>query len=103
MERLTALMGVTMRFLKPTVGFEPTTTGLQNQSSKNTSIEKAKTCVAHETKLTPQLTPEYPKTGELDTKKLPSDLAEIVAVWPELQEHIKAAIKALVQSSMERN
>jgi hypothetical protein len=27
--------------------------------------------------LTPQLTPEYQKTGEIDTKKLPSDLAEI--------------------------
>lgn len=27
-----------------------------------------------------------------------SDLAEIVAVWPELSEHIKSAIKALVQT-----
>ena len=30
--------------------------------------------------------------------ELPSDLAEIVAVWPELPEHIRAAIKALVQT-----
>jgi len=29
-----------------------------------------------------------------------SNLAEIVAVWPELPEHIKAALKALVESYM---
>jgi len=29
---------------------------------------------------------------------MPPDLAEIVPVWPELQEHIRAAIKALVQT-----
>ena len=43
-----------------------------------------------------------PKTtknqAKIDTSELPSDLAEIVAVWPELPEHIKAAIKALVQT-----
>jgi hypothetical protein len=48
--------------------------------------------------LTLQLAPEYQKTDEIDTKKLPSDLAEIVVVWPELPGHIKAAIKALVQT-----
>jgi len=48
--------------------------------------------------LTPQWIPENPKQGEIDTKKLPSDLAEIVAVWSGLPEHIKAAIKALVQT-----
>jgi hypothetical protein len=48
--------------------------------------------------LTPQLTPEYQNQGEIDTKKIPADLAEIVAVWPELPEHIKAAIKALIHT-----
>jgi hypothetical protein len=45
---------------------------------------------------------QKPKTtgnqGEIDTSELPPDLAEIVSVWPELPEHIKAAIKALVQT-----
>jgi len=44
------------------------------------------------------LTPKSQKQGKIDTKKLPTDLAEIVDVWPELPEHIKAAIKARVQT-----
>jgi len=44
------------------------------------------------------LTPKSRKQGEIDTSELPSDLAGIVAVWPELPEHIKAAIKALTQT-----
>jgi hypothetical protein len=48
--------------------------------------------------LTPQLTPKSQKQGQIDTSELPPDLAEIIAVWPELLVHIKAAIKALVQT-----
>jgi len=51
--------------------------------------------------LTPQLTPKTQKQPQNTTKKtqrLPADLAEIVAVWPELPEHIKAAVRALVQT-----
>jgi hypothetical protein len=44
------------------------------------------------------LTPKSQKQGKIDTSELPSDLTEIVAVWPELPEHIKAAIKALIQT-----
>jgi hypothetical protein len=48
--------------------------------------------------LTPQLTPNSRKQGEIDTLELPTELAEIVAVWSELPEHIKAAINALIQT-----
>ena len=36
--------------------------------------------------------------AKIETSKLSPDLTEIVAVWPELPEHIKAAIKALIQA-----
>jgi hypothetical protein len=49
--------------------------------------------------LTPQWTPESQKQGQIDIQELPSDVAEIVTCWPNLPEHIKAAIKALVQSA----
>jgi len=48
--------------------------------------------------LTPQLTPKSKKQWQIDVKNLPPDLAEIVTVWSELPVHIKAAIKALIQT-----
>jgi len=72
--------------------------GSANRCTKDTSPEKAKTCETSEPPLTPQWTPKSPKQAEIDTSELPPDLAEIVTIWPELPEHIKAAIKALVQT-----
>jgi hypothetical protein len=48
--------------------------------------------------LTPQLTPERPKRAQIDTRTLSADLARIVAVWPNLPDHIKAAMMALVKT-----
>ena len=37
---------------------------------------------------------------QIDTQKLPKELAEIVNCWHELPEHIKAAVKALINTSI---
>ena len=79
-------------------GFEPPTHGFSVRCIKNTSVEKTKTSETAETQLTPQLTLNSQKQSKIDTSELPPDLAEIVTIWPELPEHIKVAIKALVQT-----
>ena len=70
--------------------------GFQDRRTKNVSAEKTNTCETNKEQLTPQLTPESRKHPEIDTQNLSPDLAEIVAVWPDLPEHIKAAVKALI-------
>jgi hypothetical protein len=49
--------------------------------------------------LTPQWTPENSKSVQDRPATLPPALAEIVAAWPKLPEHIKAAIRALANTS----
>ena len=41
---------------------------------------------------------KYQETAGNQLLDIPTELAEIVAVWAELPVHIKAAIKALVQT-----
>ena len=92
------LFGDVLPLQKPSVGFEPTTTGLQIRCSKNTSSQNTSTCKNEDGPLTPQWTPETQKQDKIYTSELPPDMAEIIAVWPELPEHIKTAIKALIQA-----
>ena len=92
------LNSVKTPFLLRPRGLEPLAFGLGNRCCKNAKPAKTKTCKSTKEQLTPQLTPKSQKQGKIDISKLPSDLAEIVAVWPDLPEHIKAAIKALVQT-----
>ncbi len=44
-----------------------------------------------------------PENGPNPGPNHPTDLAEIMAVWPHLPEHIKAAIMALIQASNKDN
>ena len=44
---------------------------------------------------------KFQKTAEDLLLNVPAELAEIVAIWPELPVHIKAAIKALIQTYTE--
>jgi len=36
--------------------------------------------------------------GDTDATKMSTDLAEMVSIWPSLPDHIKAAIKALIET-----
>ena len=82
-------------------GFEPPTHGFSVRCSKNANLDEAKTCETSKEQLTPQLILKSPKEGRIGTTELPQDLVEIIQFWPNLPEHIKAAIKALVQSHIQ--
>ena len=66
-----------------------------DNSSKNKDLENT------ETGAYKPAYKKYQKMAENQADSMPPDLAEIVQVWPGLPEHIKAVIKALVQSSIQ--
>ena len=74
-------------------------TVLQTDSPKSQVPQQKDTYGIGNSELTPQLTPKSQKQGKIESENLHPDLAEIVAVWPELPEHIKAAIKALIKTA----
>jgi len=82
-------------------GFGPPTFGSVDRRTENTSAEKTSTSETPETQLTPQLTPNSRKQGEVDTSELPPDLTLVVRAWPELPESIRSAIVAIVRASKE--
>ena len=47
-----------------------------------------------------RLAPKQVNDPKIDTPNLPPDLAEIVTAWPDLPEHIREAIKMLVDGQL---
>ena len=71
---------------------------IKSQLDKNTKDEQDKDLQQDESGAYKPAYKENPKTGENQTENLSPDLAEIVTVWPQLPEHIKQAIKALIKT-----
>ena len=91
-------MVFTNRKEKAAAGFEPANNGFANRRLEKITTDKTKTCNISDEQLTPQLTHNSQNQGKIDTPELPSDLTKIVAVWPDLPEHIRAAVEALIQT-----
>ena len=70
--------------------------------SENTSPQHTKTCDSDKTQLAPQLTPDSRNENEIDTRNIPDDLAEIVAVWPQLPDAIRSSIVTIARAYIGR-
>jgi hypothetical protein len=72
------------------VRLERTTFGFGGQGHQNVSGDKTKTCDCHK-----NCSAVY---SDKFLQKHP-ELAEIIAAWPSLPDHIKQAIKSLIQTN----
>jgi hypothetical protein len=72
--------------------------GLQPIPEKSQSQQKQQVTTSADECLQTSLQTKAENSPKSTTNP-PDDLAEIVTAWPELPEHIKAAIKALTETS----
>jgi len=71
---------------------------IRNPLTKNNNSIKSKDLQSQASGAYKPAYKENPKTAKNLAENLPADLAEIVAVWSKLPEHIKRTIQVLVRS-----
>ena len=72
-------------------------TDFQSVDEKSQPQQKQTLIIKPEQRLQTSLQKDS-ENGQKSADNLPDDLAEIVMVWPELPEHIKAAVKAMIET-----
>ena len=72
-------------------------TDFQSVDEKSQPQQKQTLIIKPEQRLQTSLQKDF-ENSQKSADNLSDDLLEIVAVWPELPEHLKAAIRALIQT-----